>query len=87
MNERRYTKPQRRALLALPGDGSPLTRIGRDLSQALSSLELYHPDLVIREFGDFGPRGGHCARCRLTAAGVDARREEARKNSEQEAGK
>ena len=69
-----YTAPQKRALLALPADGSWLVNAPRDPSSAIESLRLYHRDLVDIERGHVGPRGGYGRRARLTPAGIAARK-------------
>lgn len=64
------TAAQRKGLLALPRDGSRLLN-GHGLAKALDSLCLYHPELAISEFGNFGPRGGRYRAVRLTETGRD----------------
>lgn len=73
MSERRFTEKQIEAMLFLPADGSPVTKVG-GMSAGLYSLEMRHRDLIKIEFGEFGPRGGRCARYQLTSAGIEARR-------------
>lgn len=73
----RFTEPQRSALLWLPADGSWSGEPGR-MIRALGRLTLRHRALV--EFHDtIGPRGGLSAgynrRFRLTALGIEARKE------------
>ena len=72
----RLTPTHRRALLWLPADGSWAVRPPRSIAPAITSLGYYHGSLVEQEWGKFGPLGGGWyRRCRLTFAGIDARKE------------
>ena len=63
----RFTPSQRRALLWLPSDGSATTA-PRDISSALGSLMIYHPDLAECGLAVKGPqRYGYW----LTKAGIE----------------
>ncbi len=70
-----FTKAQKRALLALPADGSWLVNYPRAISSAVESL-YWHAlgNTVELQRGFFGPRGGHARRARLTPAGIKARK-------------
>jgi hypothetical protein len=42
---------------------------------ALSSLSHYDPDVIEREYGNYGPAGGLCRRYRLTPAGIELKKQ------------
>ncbi len=73
MSDRCFTAAQLRALRWLPADGSWRIKPNRSVAAALNSLCLYHRDLAVSAFGDFGTRGGRCWRFRLTDLGIDER--------------
>lgn len=77
-DDRKLTLPQVRALAWLPGDGSWRVKPRRGFNEAIASLCYYHPDIVEHECGNYGPSGGWCWRYRLTAAGVEIKKQRSR---------
>lgn len=69
------TPAQTRALIFLSDNGAKLTNAPRAYSAALSSLALYHPDLVEHAWGEFGPRGARKLAYWLTPAGIALRQQ------------
>ena len=69
LTEIKFTEPQLRALLWLPGDGS-WSRKPREISAAVDSLCLYHPKLAETRSGPYAPRGGYITQAHLTEAGL-----------------
>jgi hypothetical protein len=72
-NDPDMTKPQRRALMWLPADGSWVVGVPRSVAAAVDSLCLFYRDAAQTKWGRFGPRGGWCRRARLLPRGVAMR--------------
>jgi hypothetical protein len=75
MSDRRLTEPQRKALLWLV-PGKVCGNAPRNMSAALNSLRLFHPDLVAHSY-EQTPLGRTYVAYQLTEAGIAERAEAA----------
>ena len=67
------TAAQRKALLALPSDGS-WAKATRNISAACASLIMSYPHMAEWRSGTYGPRGGWVSEYRLTPNGIAEQR-------------